>query len=209
MKRCVVVIPTYNEAENLSLLVPQVLAQGPGIEVLVVDDDSPDGTGKLADDLADGDPRVHTLHRTAKQGLGPAYRAGFTRALDLGADIVVQMDADFSHPPEKIREMCSWIVGSLGAEVPLHFIRFFPAYKMRRLPATPIETLEAAVAIADEAGLHYVYLGNVPGHPRNSTFCPACGARIIHRLHFTVVANDVVDGKCRYCGHPIAGIWAA
>jgi len=109
VKRCVVVIPTYNEAENLPLLVPQVLAQGPGIEVLVVDDDSPDGTGKLADDLADGNPRVHTLHRAAKQGLGPAYRAGFTRALDLGADLVVQMDADFSHPPEKIREMLAEI----------------------------------------------------------------------------------------------------
>ncbi len=105
MKRCVVVIPTYNEAENLPLLVPQVLAQGPGIDVLVVDDNSPDGTGKLADDLADRDPRVHVLHRAAKQGLGPAYRAGFTRALDMGADLVVQMDADFSHPPEKIREM--------------------------------------------------------------------------------------------------------
>jgi dolichol-phosphate mannosyltransferase len=105
LKRCVVVIPTYNEAENLPLLVPQVLAQDPGIDVLVVDDDSPDGTGKLADDLADGDPRVHVLHRTAQQGLGPAYLAGFTWALDLGADFVVQMDADFSHPPEKIREM--------------------------------------------------------------------------------------------------------
>jgi dolichol-phosphate mannosyltransferase len=105
LKRCVVIIPTYNEAENLPLLVPQVLAQGPGIDVLVVDDDSPDGTGKLADDLADGNPRVHVLHRTAKQGLGPAYLAGFTWALDLGADFVVQMDADFSHPPEKIREM--------------------------------------------------------------------------------------------------------
>jgi dolichol-phosphate mannosyltransferase len=109
VKRCVVVIPTYNEAENLPLLVPQVLAQGPGIEVLVVDDDSPDGTGKLADDLADGNPRVHTLHRTAKQGLGLAYRAGFTRALELGADLIVQMDADFSHPPEKIREMLAEI----------------------------------------------------------------------------------------------------
>ena len=105
MKSCVVVIPTYNEAENLPLLVPQILAQAPGIEVLVVDDNSPDGTGKLADDLADRNPRVHVLHRAAKQGLGPAYRAGFTRALDLGADFVVQMDADFSHPPEKIREM--------------------------------------------------------------------------------------------------------
>jgi dolichol-phosphate mannosyltransferase len=101
----VVVIPTYDEAENLPLLVPRVLSQGPEIEVLVVDDDSPDGTGKLADDLADGNPRVHVIHRPHKQGLGPAYRAGFLGALELGAETVVQMDADFSHPPETIPEM--------------------------------------------------------------------------------------------------------
>jgi dolichol-phosphate mannosyltransferase len=100
--RCIVVIPTYNERENLPLLVPQVLARDPRIEVLVVDDSSPDGTGKVADDLAAADPRVHVLHRPQKQGLGPAYRAGLQRALDLGADLVVQMDADFSHPPEAL-----------------------------------------------------------------------------------------------------------
>jgi dolichol-phosphate mannosyltransferase len=102
LDRCIVVIPTYNERENLPLLVPQVLARDPRIEVLVVDDSSPDGTGKVADELAAADPRVHVLHRPQKQGLGPAYRAGLRRALDLGADVVVQMDADFSHPPETL-----------------------------------------------------------------------------------------------------------
>jgi dolichol-phosphate mannosyltransferase len=102
VSRVVVVIPTYNEIENLALLVPKVLAQDPRIEVLVVDDASPDGTGKLADDLARGSARVHVLHREAKEGLGPAYRAGLRRALELGADTVVQMDADFSHPPETL-----------------------------------------------------------------------------------------------------------
>ena len=105
MSRCIVVIPTYNEAENLPLVVPRILAQGPDLEVVVVDDASPDGTGQLANDLADANPRVHVIHRPAKQGLGPAYRAGFARALELGADLVIQMDADFSHPPEKIPEM--------------------------------------------------------------------------------------------------------
>ncbi len=103
--RCIAVIPTYNEAENLPLLVPRVLEQAPRLEVLVVDDASPDGTGKLAQDLADADPRVHVLHRSAKQGLGPAYRAGLSRALELGADAVVQMDADFSHPPDALPRM--------------------------------------------------------------------------------------------------------
>jgi dolichol-phosphate mannosyltransferase len=102
LSRVVVVIPTYNEIENLPLLAPRILEQDPRIELLIVDDASPDGTGKLADDLARGNPRVHVLHRSEKQGLGPAYRAGLRRALDLGADYVIQMDADFSHPPETI-----------------------------------------------------------------------------------------------------------
>ncbi len=109
MSRCIVVIPTYNESENLPLLVPQVLAQDPSIEILVVDDDSPDGTGKLADAIADEEPRVHVLHRAQKEGLGPAYRAGIARALELGADLVVQMDADFSHPPETLQTMLAEI----------------------------------------------------------------------------------------------------
>jgi dolichol-phosphate mannosyltransferase len=109
LSRCIVVIPTYNECENLPLVVPQILAQDPRIEVLVVDDDSPDGTGKLADDLARRDPRVHVLHRGSKQGLGPAYRAGIRHALELGADVVVQMDADFSHPPEVLPRMLAEI----------------------------------------------------------------------------------------------------
>jgi len=105
MSRCIAVVPTYNEAENLPLLVPRILSQRPDLEVLVVDDDSPDGTGKLAKEMAAADPRVHVLERRAKEGLGPAYRAGFARALELGADAVVQMDADFSHPPENLPEM--------------------------------------------------------------------------------------------------------
>jgi len=109
LSRCIVVVPTYNEAENLPLLVPNVLAQDPRIEVLVVDDDSPDGTGKRADDLALADPRVHVLHRPRKEGIGPAYREGISRALELGADWVVQMDADFSHPPGMLITMLAEI----------------------------------------------------------------------------------------------------
>lgn len=102
MSRTIVVLPTYDEAENLPLIVPKILEQAGELEVLVVDDDSPDGTGRLADALAAQDPRVHVLHRPHKQGLGAAYRAGLARALELGADRVVQMDADFSHPPDQI-----------------------------------------------------------------------------------------------------------
>lgn len=102
MSRAIVVVPTYNEAENLPLLIPKILERDARLEVLVVDDDSPDGTGRIADDFAAQNPRIHVLHRPAKSGLGAAYRAGLRRALDLGADFVIQMDADFSHPPEAL-----------------------------------------------------------------------------------------------------------
>ena len=95
----------------------------------------------------------------------------------------------------------------LGDEVPLHFTRFSPAYKLTSLPPTPVETLQAAARIADEEGLQYVYIGNVPGHERNSTFCPKCGKAIISRIHFSVLSLDVEHGKCRFCGHEIPGIW--
>jgi len=102
MPRTIVVLPTYDEAENLPLIVPQILEQSADLEVLVVDDNSPDGTGKIADDLVAASSRVHVLHRANKQGLGAAYSAGIARALLLGADQVIQMDADFSHPPDQI-----------------------------------------------------------------------------------------------------------
>ncbi len=105
MARVVTVVPTYNEIENLPRLLPEILAQDPRLEVLVVDDNSPDGTGKLADEMAAKDPRIHVLHRSAKQGLGRAYRHGLREALDMGADFVIQMDADFSHPPTTLRTM--------------------------------------------------------------------------------------------------------
>jgi dolichol-phosphate mannosyltransferase len=97
--KAVVVIPTYNERDNLGRLVRQILSQDPSIHLLVVDDNSPDGTGALADQLAADTDRVSVLHRAGKLGLGSAYREGFRLALDMGADFVVQMDADFSHDP--------------------------------------------------------------------------------------------------------------
>jgi dolichol-phosphate mannosyltransferase len=99
-ERPLVVVPTYNERVNLPLIVPPILAQDPRLEVLVVDDNSPDGTGALADQLAVADPRIHVLHRAGKSGLGKAYLAGFRWALDQGYDLIFEMDADFSHDPK-------------------------------------------------------------------------------------------------------------
>jgi len=98
-ERVLVIIPTYNEAKNLPQIVPAILLQDPRIEILVVDDSSPDGTGRLADEMGAREPRIHCLHRTAKEGLGRAYIAGFRWALLHGFDFIFEMDADFSHDP--------------------------------------------------------------------------------------------------------------
>jgi pyruvate formate lyase activating enzyme len=109
--------------------------------------------------------------------------------------------------PADITRMCQWIKENLGVETPLHLSRFFPSYKLTHLPPTPIKVLEQARKIATDAGLHYVIIGNVPGHVSNSTFCPKCGKPLISRVYFEVTKNDLQDGTCRFCGHKVPGIW--
>jgi dolichol-phosphate mannosyltransferase len=103
-ERAVVVVPTYNERVNLPLIIPAILQQDPRLEVLVVDDNSPDNTGRMAEEMAATEPRLHVLHREAKQGLGKAYLAGFRWAMDQGYDLIFEMDADFSHDPKFLRD---------------------------------------------------------------------------------------------------------
>lgn len=103
--RYLVIVPTYNERDNLPRKVPQILAQDERIDVLVVDDASPDGTGEVAVQMAATDPRVHVLERTAKDGLGQAYLAGFGWGLAREYELLFEMDADISHPPEAIPRM--------------------------------------------------------------------------------------------------------
>jgi dolichol-phosphate mannosyltransferase len=100
--RILVIIPTYDEAENLPRILPRVLEQDERIDILVVDDASPDGTGELADAMASENPRVLVLHRPGKDGLGGAYLAGFEYGLEAGYDVIFEMDADFSHPPDAL-----------------------------------------------------------------------------------------------------------
>jgi pyruvate formate lyase activating enzyme len=107
-----------------------------------------------------------------------------------------------------IWRMCEWIRKNLGTEVPLHFSRFYPAYRLTDLPATPIATLERAYEIARTVGIEYVTIGNVPGHRLNSTFCPNCGRFLIRRMHFQVIENNLENGQCRFCGKSIPGLWA-
>lgn len=112
-----VIVPTYNESANLERILGRVLTEQPTVEVLVVDDGSPDGTGDIADRLAAGDARIHVLHRSAKQGLGAAYRAGFAWGLERGFDTLLEMDADGSHRAEDLGRILA--ASAAGADLVL------------------------------------------------------------------------------------------
>jgi pyruvate formate lyase activating enzyme len=112
-------------------------------------------------------------------------------------------DADAS-----LRGLVDWVMGELGPDVPLHFTRFHPDYQLQNLPPTPVATLERARAMALDRGLRYPYVGNVPGHDGNHTYCPRCRARVITRQDFFVLESTLKDGRCGACGHAIAGVWS-
>ncbi len=108
---------------------------------------------------------------------------------------------------EDIRALCRWVARALGPGTPLHLSRFHPAYKLKRLPPTPVEVLNTARQIALEAGLHFVFVGNVPGHLAQDTVCPRCGRKVIERRGYRVQENLLENGHCP-CGEAIPGIWA-
>ena len=122
-------------------------------------------------------------------------------------EIVNLMIPTINDNPDDVRRMSRWIVDNLGENVPLHFSRFFPNFKLTDIAPTPIETLEMAREIALEEGIRFSTLGNVPGHEYNSTFCPECDLRLIHRIHFEVMYNKIEDGNCPGCGEKIPGLW--
>jgi pyruvate formate lyase activating enzyme len=107
-----------------------------------------------------------------------------------------------------LQGLVDWIAGELGFDVPIHFTRFHPDYQLLNLPPTPVETLEKAREMALKKGIHYPYVGNVPDHPGNQTYCPKCGKVVIRRAGFFIVEDNVEKGKCKYCQQPIAGVWA-
>ncbi len=114
--RALVIVPTYNERPNIERLIAAVMAQDSGLEILVVDDNSPDGTGALVDEVAATNPRVHVLHRPGKMGLGTAYVAGFGWALERDYAFMFEMDADFSHDPD---HLCDFLEAIRGADLVL------------------------------------------------------------------------------------------
>jgi pyruvate formate lyase activating enzyme len=122
-------------------------------------------------------------------------------------EIVTLVVPTLNDDAEQLRALCNWIVTELGPDVPIHFSRFHPLYKLTHLPSTPVAKLEEAYQIAVDAGIHYAYIGNVPGHPADNTYCHHCGELLIQRLGFAILENHVADGRCAYCGQAIPGIW--
>ena len=109
---------------------------------------------------------------------------------------------------DDIRSMCRWMVKDLGQDVPVHFTRFQPLYLLKNLPPTPVSSLDKARQIAMEEGMNYVYVGNVPGHPGENTYCPTCKKVVIGREGYTILEMNLKDGKCKFCGKVIPGVWS-
>ena len=109
--------------------------------------------------------------------------------------------------PEMVKRMCGWILKELGPDYPLHFLRFFPQYKLTRLPPAPITALEHLRDVAIKEGIHYVYLGNVPGHKGCHTYCHNCGRILIERKGYFLRQRNIKNGRCRFCKTPIPGRW--
>lgn len=123
-------------------------------------------------------------------------------------EIVVLLVPTLNDSEDEVRRLAAWVKEKLGPDVPLHFTRFHPTYRLTNLPPTPVATLERAWRAARAEGLRFVYLGNVPGHPAENTVCPGCGEVVIRRMGFRIRADLLKEGHCAGCGRPIPGVWA-
>lgn len=140
--------------------------------------------------------------------LKPVLNALVTlRKQRMWTEIVYLVIPTLNDSDQEFRDLARWVKSELGTDIPLHFSRFHPEYLLKNLPVTPLKTLERAKAAADAEGLHYVYLGNVPGHPAESTYCPNCRRAVVERAGLAVQAIHLKKGKCQYCGQAIPGIW--
>ncbi len=157
--------------------------------------------------------RSQGIHRGLLQDMANGSLAPVLRSLKIlkGAGVHLEITTLLvpgrNDDPAVLRAMCRWIHDNLGASVPLHFSRFHPEYRLADVPPTPLETLELARRIAADEGLMYVYIGNVPGHAANSSYCPRCGGEVIHRIGYSVEPVGLANGACARCGTAIEGVW--
>ena len=131
------------------------------------------------------------------------------RKMDKWTEIVYLVVPTLNDDDAGFLGLARWIKTNLGVDVPLHFTQFHPEYLLKNLPITPVPTLERAKAIADAEGLHYVYIGNVPGHPAQNTYCPKCKRMLVERIGFTASQMLIRNNSCPFCQHPIPGVWHA
>lgn len=123
-------------------------------------------------------------------------------------EVVVLLVPTLNDSEKEITELCGWVKRELGPLVPIHFTRYYPTYKIKNIPPTPVATLEKARDIALKAGIQFAYVGNVPGHPRENTFCPKCRKMVIDRVGYHVDLSGMKKGACASCGQPIPGVWS-
>ena len=129
------------------------------------------------------------------------------REMNVWTEIVYLVIPTHNDDSKELKQMCKWIVKELGPDVPLHFTRFYPQYRMKNLPPTSVSTLEMARDIALEAGVNFCYVGNVPRHAGENTYCPNCNEVIIKRMGYHIIEKNLSGSKCKKCGHKIPGIW--
>jgi pyruvate formate lyase activating enzyme len=130
------------------------------------------------------------------------------RKLGVWSEIVYLVIPALNDSDQEFRALAQWVKSDLGSDIPVHFSRFHPEYLLKNLPQTPLATLEKAKAICDAEGLQYVYIGNVPSHPAENTYCPKCRKSVIERTGFLVRSMNLNKGRCRFCQNPIPGVWA-
>ncbi|MBD3387071.1 AmmeMemoRadiSam system radical SAM enzyme [candidate division KSB1 bacterium] len=129
------------------------------------------------------------------------------RQQNMWTEIVYLIIPGQNDDPGELEKLSKWIVEELGPDTPLHFSRFYPQYRLKNLPATPISTLETARKIALDNGLKYVYIGNVPGHAAENTYCPSCQRLLVKRTGYRIIENAIQNNRCSYCSATIAGVW--
>lgn len=147
-------------------------------------------------------------HEVCRGRLDPVLRSlRLIRRAGVWLEIVYLVVPTLNDDPDEMRRLCRWIHEELGPDVPLHLTRFHPTYLLQSLPSTPVSTLDTLYRLARAEGLRYVYVGNVPGHPAECTYCPECGTRLVRRSGYNVRVEALEKGKCRVCGIRIPGLW--
>jgi len=129
------------------------------------------------------------------------------REFEIWFEIVVLLIPTLNDADDDIKRLANWVTSNLGQNIPVHFTRYHPTYKIKNIPPTPTETLKRARKIAMKEGCHYVYTGNIPGDTWEDTYCHSCKALLIDRYGFTILTNNIMNGKCKVCGTDIPGVW--